>query len=755
MANALFRWTLTNLSDNSTDVLTKDPIGWDESTFTIKRDAFYKGVIQDYTVQLKFHCEGGGKQFIDNVYNTEDIDGRIQILIEYRCDPLSDEFATLYTGIINLASYTTDGTYTTCNIERGGIATKLKSRDEVSVNLESIESVGEETITVVQDNILDMAGQQIYFRMESELTGIESQVWFDNILVSVTYRGYVVPNILTIWQDAETYGGFQEYNDYAINGPAPTETFYPPIFEADDLNIKWPATFNYEYEIAGTFYDEIDVGGVGTNTRSYSHQLGIVAGFSRSNSVDPGQQYIEIYDGDYTTSLHQYVDNFSLSGSGTITLRYNEALYLRWWRQGAMSVGVSGVAVPQLLQWDYTTFRFKMDIASEFLATECKSVLVHEALTQTCDAILDTDDTVYSEFYGRKDSDKRSYPANGDGSFLAITNGLNIRAFPDTPVFCVLKELFESLTALHNVGLGIEADPADATRDIVRVEPLGYFYDGGTTILTLPNVDLVNTRNDNTRYFNSVDIGYSMWETEYRGGLDEPNTNREYSTVVSSVKTMYKRISKYIASSYSIEFTRRRGYDRFPTSDYRTDNDNFFIAVNRSVDGSDIPDALNLPELRPDAFSSATGMLPDIDIDKVLNLRLTPARMLLAHIEVITSGLQIIQDFIKFIRGDGNTAVETNMIETTTQESYSGATLAESQSFAWNDANVNNIAPLTSTEIYSFKYPLTYAQFVLVRANPYGLIAFTDYTGTTKSGFILNMEFELKTGITSFELIKA
>ena len=56
-----YRWTLTNLSNLDTEVLSKDPIGWDEGVYTIKRSEEYKGAFHEYSVPLKFHCKGGGK----------------------------------------------------------------------------------------------------------------------------------------------------------------------------------------------------------------------------------------------------------------------------------------------------------------------------------------------------------------------------------------------------------------------------------------------------------------------------------------------------------------------------------------------------------------------------------------------------------------------------------------------------------------------------------------------------------------------
>jgi hypothetical protein len=61
-------------------VLKGDPIGWEDTTETLRRDERLHGVFWDYTLKLEFYC-GAGKEFIDAVILSDGIDGEITILI--------------------------------------------------------------------------------------------------------------------------------------------------------------------------------------------------------------------------------------------------------------------------------------------------------------------------------------------------------------------------------------------------------------------------------------------------------------------------------------------------------------------------------------------------------------------------------------------------------------------------------------------------------------------------------------------------
>ncbi len=88
------------------------------------------------------------------------------------------------------------------------------------------------------------------------------------------------------------------------------------------------------------------------------------------------------------------------------------------------------------------------------------------------------------------------------------------------------------------------------------------------------------------------------------------------------------------------------------------------------------------------------------------------------------------------------------------QQDYSGNTLYENASIIWNDPATCNIKPLWLPEVYKFDYPLTYKQFKKILDNPNGYINFYKFADDVKQGFILKMEYNLKTGMTHFELLK-
>ena len=128
-----FQWILS-CPDNSTSfTLTKDPANWADCSYRLERHPVYKGIFNQFTSSLKFHDEGGGKQFVDGIYQAYDIDGNINIQVNIDRDGTGNIYDPLFTGKLNLASYTTDGTYTTVNVEASDIITKLNTRADIPV----------------------------------------------------------------------------------------------------------------------------------------------------------------------------------------------------------------------------------------------------------------------------------------------------------------------------------------------------------------------------------------------------------------------------------------------------------------------------------------------------------------------------------------------------------------------------------------------------------------------------------------------
>lgn len=801
-----FRWTLTNLKTLDFEELSADPVGWDESVYTIKRSEKYNGLMHEFTSPLQFHCQGGGKQFVDGVFDADGIDGRIDILVEYDCDG-SGTYENLFHGILDLASYKIDNDYTICQIERSDLLTKFITRDEISVDLETTTSIGGETITAPAAVNVPMHPVSIPF----------SHTWRAKAGAKINYQrdyskqsGTPPAPIFYPRQNGTQIETIieQDKNDptFLISGLGGNADESPnfgtfgiqPLLTVKDSGVEYPITVNWQLDWHVEFHSEDTSSG----SRNVQYWFSLIYG-----KLGAATEYqVLTYQ---TSTTKNFTTTVDLSDSGTINLNAGESIWLVWY----------GYESPQTLIDAYVEITndsyFKIDTKTGYKSTPAKNILAHEAFNQVVDAIADTDGNFYSEFYGRTDSEKQAYAQDGCGSLIGLTNGLNLRLFADKKIYASFNEIFAAFNCIHNIGAGYENSK-------IRVEPLSYWFDKTTKIISLPFVNKINSSNLNDKYFNKIAIGFSKWQTEFAAGIDEVNATHEYSTIVKSTKNIYSQLCQYIAGSYAIESARRKSYYYFPDTDYKYDNDNFFVAVRKENSLTDYgffigPDTIAfvptfevqigdsitvagsasndgtytvtnviyspggatqtsivvsgtittetppllftitnntrdffVPEKYTDSFSSGSGM---VALDTAYNLRLTPKRMLLAHLNVITAGLQKIQGDIAFVKGEGNTGLTLTKTDVGCQEDYSGQPLEENKNLAWNSPNAANIAPLFLPIAYSFEYPLTYTQFKTIKSNPNGYIEFYRFENDKKAGFIMNMEYNLKTGMASFELL--
>jgi|GEM_PF-6320536 len=244
------------------------------------------------------------------------------------------------------------------------------------------------------------------------------------------------------------------------------------------------------------------------------------------------------------------------------------------------------------------------EVDSSFPDTAAPVYLINESLSRVTEAISDEQIRVYSDFFGRTDSQPYNTGVNtyatglgtgadGEGSLLCITNGLLIRgqslldgSQPPMPVS--LKQLFEALNAIYNIGMTIEADPTRSGMNWLRIEPMSHFYPlsvirqfNSTNLLVLDNVDEVTTEIQAEKYVGIFRTGYSKWQGEQTGGLDDFMNKREYRTTLSTSKNVLEKYCGFIGSSYAIETTRRQ--TGINSQDWRFDHENFFICMKRSI----------------------------------------------------------------------------------------------------------------------------------------------------------------------------
>lgn len=738
-----YRWTLDNLTDSTSEVLTRDPIDWDKGDYAIKRSERLRGIFHNYTSLVKFHCLGGGKSFIDTAYNTYGVNAKIQLTVEYDCDG-SGTYDTLFVGMVSFMKYETTNSYTEVQIENGGLLRKLMAREATSVDLESAVSVGGESITPATTTNIELEPMDVFLKSRANLLSVaEFETSTLDCQVGVTSVGFFTQKFNTAQQELDIFTPPDTSEAFGV-GLSTSNTYIAPIFTADSNDYGYPLTclFNIKVNASVTSTPR-------NLSMSYTYNLRLILRYG--TELDTATEVI-IFNGSYPGFGSATINTGNINyTNASVPLERNDKVWLYWVVGSFLPTASDGQPDNVVFTFNYNAHDELTDSVAEYLlesnttfpASNCKSVLVYEALGQTIDAITDGDNNLYSEFYGREDSQKQTYAQDGKGSKLAITNGLNIREFPNEKIYCNFQELFDSLDCLHNIGIGY-------INGKLRVEPMEFFFDSTTKLLTLPNVPNVTKKLLPAMHYSKLMFGYAKWETEFKKGIDEPNTRHEYSTIIDGVnQSVYDKLCQYIASTYGIEITRRQAHSLYPELDYKYDNDNFFISVIRYDYGSA---TAYLTKKYVDAFSSGTGMTA---LTTAFNLDLTPGRMLQAHLNKVTGALQIVNGDISFVKGEGNTELAVAMDATDNlQQDYNGQVLGESDSIAWNDSDARNIVPLYIPESYEFEYPLSYTDFKVIQANPYGYIEFYEFADTVLSGFIMDAVYSMKTGLTKFTLIR-
>jgi hypothetical protein len=415
-----------------------------------------------------------------------------------------------------------------------------------------------------------------------------------------------------------------------------------------------------------------------------------------------GEKYFVFFD--------WFVNN-AYDATADITIHFDNTCYLRLWQHSA------------------------------FEATPAKVYFVNEAFARVTEALTDGCMTAKSDYFGRTDSQPYASGTDGCAGGHAISNGLLIRRFVDAsgkqPKMVVsLTDLFKGMNALHNIGMGVEADTdrgGGALR--MRIEPKKYFYQD-TTILTCDNVDNLVVMAVPERYISTVKGGYANWGAPTYNGLDDMHSNREYRTTQDQNRATLDLTCNMVASTYSIELTRRE-YGR-SAADWKYDNNIFVIHHKR--DGSNLVVDTDI--------TSQSGTESDV----AYNVFITPIRNMMRHImNIFNTYRDVLGGVLKFTNGTGNYNATINYSHGC--DPANGNALIESRDIDYSifaDAVANH--PLYRPEQVKFNYPMSYADWQTVQANPYGLVAYSVNGGSLQYGWIEDLKYSPYKGTADFIL---
>lgn len=376
-------------------------------------------------------------------------------------------------------------------------------------------------------------------------------------------------------------------------------------------------------------------------------------------------------------------------------------------------------------------------------STDATVYMVNEALSHTTEAITDNCLKVKSDYYGRTDSQPYTSTEDGCGSLRILTSGLQIRRAETPKFFSSLKDLFDGLKAIDNIGMGIETNPNIPNSEWLRIEPVEYFYTD-EEILSLPYAPSVKSAIQEQLHYSLIKVGYKKWEIENINGLDEFNSNKEFRTGLDSVNNTLDITSLFIAGGYPWEITRQQSFADTGAADTKYDNDTFIACVERDAYGfhieqGNITDAANI-------FSPSTAY----------NWRIRPFYNLMRWFKSIANSYPNIIDTASklfFSSGTGNLTATGEIAGAYPTCKWENGEKAENQDLHRTDfADQSEATPLWRPEYITLRYPLSVKDYKYIKANPYGYISVQCGTGEYIRGYIQNINYRLTKGQADFTL---
>lgn len=770
-----WRFTLIDRYNNRTVI--EEPVGWTDFSIRIKRHPERHGTFRELQGN-SFQFHGQAERLLKQEYEQYGINGNYRLLIEWKC---SGGWAEFYIGTVSFDTYEHNcGTecYVQADIEQTGPVVSFINRFDQKVDVNHAVAFDQTTALTAYTHlskIITLPSKTIHWRGRStnkednEYSISSDSGWFP-IAGTGRLDGFITPCFTETelkYQDYREQKTIDYYN-YSNYNEVPNEIL---LFDTDSKLQCMMDTF-INVRIKGVYKHHC--GGSGNHTLSCV----IKKGTNFTDNNNPVIASSIIVGPNLLTSYGDYPFDFVFTGSTTLLGGEKIWVYftLIYFKATDFLTDVS-------LKIDQETF-ISIYTESKCDDTLAKVYLLNETMSRITEAITNNQLKVYSEYFGRKDSQPYSFTSPGCGGLRCLTTGLDIRRSKlgdgsDPKLFLSMADVFNHIAATDAVGIGVEGT------DKIRVEPWMWFYKNDI-ILTCTDVNSVKKAIATERIYSTFKIGYDKWETEDYNGQDEILTSRTYRTQITSVQNNFEQVSKIIASGYAIETTRRKGPE---DKDWRYDNDVFaiclmnkvsaatsqFIAATKfiripltklypvgfqthtiTITGSALNDGnytvVSVSEILGDTlievaeaiinetgaaiviedisshYGVETGIITSaanmIDPATVYNYRISPVRMAMKWFSRVMSFLKSISssDKLIFTAAEGNFIAKGQISEPICR--METVVMEENA-----DINISHFeeeaenTPEMVAENVEFKYPLSAADFKKVIASPYGLTA--------------------------------
>jgi hypothetical protein len=715
-----------------------EPIGFEGISFNVMRDDRWHGIFFEASnTQLSFY--GSAFDILKGAKESYGVDAVVIFAALSRCEGQAG-FTEAISGKLNFSNYQeTCGTECLIRmpVEQDNCAMVFKNRFDQKVNIDSAIAFDKITNLANYTGLgfnMELATQEIPISadadvsLDSDLLSLSALSFFlgeQNLLVRPIYERVTDNSILT-----------GQLNDPSNNFQDPTETFLlsPQILLEENSGCIL-TEFDYTIRLKGA----VDIDIISSEGSGATFTLRTVVDYWDGNGthVGPGNLTGDAtaLHNDLVGTLFDAAIPFDVTYTGTVSLPAGSGLYA--YIKIYYSAGVDTNAVADFaIDFDPET-SFLLSNTKACPPTDADVYLINETLARATESITDRCLTIQSDYYGRTDSQPYSSNVDGCGSLRVVTPGLKIRQATDKQFFASMKELMEGLRAIDNIGMGMQSDR-------VRIEPAEYFYQN-TKILDIPLIPKAISNIEDQLVYSNLKTGYSKWEIKSIKGIDELNSAKEYRTGIKSVSNELDIRSNLIAAGYIIENLRTQTLVNTGNTDSTYDNDVFIICVDRDAYGYHVEQGI--AENSANFFSPATAY----------NWRIRPVYNLMRWFKSIAqSYVSLVNTTSKlfFTSGTGNYLAEGN-ISVYDSCRIENKVLAENDDIDYNDfQNTDDATPIYQPEIITFDYPLSLADYKLIKSNPYGYLNVQCGQGVFFQAYIKNVQYKPAEGMATFTLIK-
>lgn len=572
--------------DSTEEILTKNPVGWDDLGLSFIRNEIYHSVFRSYSLSLRFVKKpGGGGSNLQTAFYMDSISANVAIEISER-DPQTNDYIPFYEGIIDFNPDRFDDArdWVEAGIIDSGKVQKFKAREEINFDVKSEISADNIAIDPFTAAPVDIIFTPIDIYLKLQTSGnFEDEFFFSTVAIPPTNppTDYGLPgtwftpeSIANIKYWAETIDineigsrfqseggpGFAERSLYVyINDTVSNSIIYIDKFNvlsnALEVAMREFSGLNLEqsiYKLLARTYDSDD--------NPLIEQVFDTVTKQKSGGGNPQTESI-VFD---TSGIEGSFFTVPPDGKFTITIEATTNEASNW--DLTSSHYVSGAYEVEL-----NLTEISVSVGQTFV--ECFFPFeVFTRLIQLMTSETDTAKLFESNYIGRTNSEFVTYGVNGPGALDAVTTGWNLRDFPDRAFNVNLRDIFSAFFNVHSLGFGY-----DRINDVFYLEPIDQFYDSGYFMFDLGDVDELHSKPYKEILDSKINSGYSEnGEYEDFQGVNEFNLQSEHSQVLPTKQTKEAR-SPLNYDSIGMELTRREQYSSNASKDTKFDENIFIV----------------------------------------------------------------------------------------------------------------------------------------------------------------------------------